>query len=670
MEEWLPIPNYTGYLISKSGFVKSIKRNPHRILAIRTECKTKYVRLCLQGKDTNFQLWTLVALTFLPNPNNYEHVMFKDGNSLNVTAYNMAWAQNPYTQEDEHKWEVIKGYPMYEICEIGIRNVKSRKLLKVEPRRGAYATTGLLNDDKRQITIPVHELMAKQFVPNPNNLPLIKFIDGDKDNFHPNNLVWVDHDEKSTKSRYSNEELNLMDWREITGYPGYLISSVGIIVSNKRNNPMVMEETFRHGKKRISLMGANGGKSEQIAKLLATAFLPNPKAYRYILYIDKNPLNVCLDNVRWAENPYNIEAEYQWDNLKDFPKYEIGPIGIRNIITRKILKPLTAGYDNNYPHVVLTVDKSSSIGTAIHILMARHYIPNPENKPYVNHKDGNKNNFHFSNLEWVTPKENAQHAKKMGLIPDRTGKGGRPIEELDLSGTIINEFSSLKNAAFAVGCSTTTLLDYFKKKLRVDKTIVYNDYIYNDRILRYKVYNDLDGEIWKQVNTEYPETNARYDVSNMGRVRNRKTDQVLEQSFSGPYKIVGLSTLNGISNQHRVHRLVAFTFLPFTDRSHQVNHIDKNESNNLLINLEILPVAEHNMKDHGKPIFGITRDNRTYVIYPSLVDAGKSLGIVPHGINTAMTRNGTAGGYLWYYLDDTRVQDFISRNKIPLIYNT
>jgi len=67
-----------------------------------------------------------------------------------------------------------------------------------------------------------------------------------------------------------------------------------------------------------------------------------------------------------------------------------------------------------YMKIGLSKDGEQSY-PSIHRLVAEAFIPNPENKRTVNHKDGDKKNNHVLNLEWATYSENIQHSVKHGL---------------------------------------------------------------------------------------------------------------------------------------------------------------------------------------------------------------------------------------------------------------
>lgn len=88
----------------------------------------------------------------------------------------------------------------------------------------------------------------------------------------------------------------------------------------------------------------------------------------------------------------------------------------------KILKPKI----DKYGYQVITLSKDGVRKTyTIHQLVAKAFIPNPENKKTVNHKDGNKLNNCIDNLEWATEKENQQHKWKNGLANYNRDEMGR-----------------------------------------------------------------------------------------------------------------------------------------------------------------------------------------------------------------------------------------------------
>jgi hypothetical protein len=71
-----------------------------------------------------------------------------------------------------------------------------------------------------------------------------------------------------------------------------------------------------------------------------------------------------------------------------------------------------------YEYIRIGLSKNGrSSFDSMHRLVAKAFVPNPDNKSYVNHKDGDKTNCRADNLEWVTSYENMQHSADTGLNP-------------------------------------------------------------------------------------------------------------------------------------------------------------------------------------------------------------------------------------------------------------
>lgn len=140
--------------------------------------------------------------------------------------------------------------------------------------------------------------------------------------------------------------------------------------------------------------------------------------------------------------------------LNYIEKYDVNENGIvKNTVTGKTYlgKPDKRGY--------LRVDGSINGKRIIifpHRAVAELFVPNPDNKPQVNHIDGNKLNNLYTNLEWVTCKENTIHAVKIGLISSYT-QGGKACVQKDKNGNIVNTFNSITEASKFLGVAHSTV---------------------------------------------------------------------------------------------------------------------------------------------------------------------------------------------------------------------
>lgn len=141
--------------------------------------------------------------------------------------------------------------------------------------------------------------------------------------------------------------------------------------------------------------------------------------------------------------------------IKNYPNYVIHDNGlVENIKTGRFLHPMFFG--NGYLRVGLSKEGEQKF-FLIHRLVAEAFLPNPENFPIVNHKDGNPSNNNVSNLEWCSQEYNANYqtsTTKRGPKPrpDVPQKEPKPkIGKYNLDGELIKIYNSISEAALDLG---------------------------------------------------------------------------------------------------------------------------------------------------------------------------------------------------------------------------
>lgn len=147
-------------------------------------------------------------------------------------------------------------------------------------------------------------------------------------------------------------------------------------------------------------------------------------------------------------------AEERWDSViiddNKYP-YKVSDCGrVVSVGSGKILKPSLD--QRGYPQVVVYLNAKPKT-RRVHVLVAKIFVDNPGNLPEVNHKDGNKFNPHYTNLEWNTSKQNKDHSVKMGLWKPNefNGKSRKVVDSV--TGRV---YFSVRDA------SNNTGIDYYK----------------------------------------------------------------------------------------------------------------------------------------------------------------------------------------------------------------
>jgi len=347
----------------------------------------------------------------------------------------------------------------------------------------------------------------------------------------------------------------------------------------------------------------------------------------------------------------------EWREIRDFPNYSVSNLG--NVMNNKTNKLMRLNLKAGYYQICLTAEKIRK-QFKVHRLVALAFIPNPENKPEVNHKDKNKVNNNVKNLEWNTRLENCHH-KSVGLV--YKSNKNRPIIRLDkITEEILENYNSIEDAGIWAFNNKLTSNSHNGRNAigNCVNGLTKSAYGYK---WKYIEKNNLENEEWREIDTnkilnEENISDKKYYVSNLGRFKN-SYGTIMEN-----YKINenGYIRIYIYKQTFALHRLVALTFLENPENKETVNHKDGNKLNNKLDNLEFVTNKEQQIHKFEIGLGNnFTRKIKQYDLefneiktFNSIVEASKELNIGKAGINaTCLYKQKHSGGFVFRYLEDT-----------------
>ena len=192
--------------------------------------------------------------------------------------------------------------------------------------------------------------------------------------------------------------------------------------------------------------------------------------FRTFLFTGSLILSVNMQNEIWKPAA-GLETRYEASNLGRIRSI---PLIIYDKRNRPLVvkgKVLSYGNTRNYKSISLRIGVGTKKTFLVHRVIAATFVPNPENKPEIDHIDGNPHNNRADNLRWVTHKEN----QNMPILKQRMGNAkrgdkcyfygkrnlevvnARPIMQMDLQGNVIKVFPSATEAHRQTGILTTTI---------------------------------------------------------------------------------------------------------------------------------------------------------------------------------------------------------------------
>jgi len=336
--------------------------------------------------------------------------------------------------------------------------------------------------------------------------------------------------------------------------------------------------------------------------------------------------------------------------INNYPNYSISKKGlVKNINTGKFLS--LKKKSDGYISVKLT-NENGRKGYRVNRLVACAFIPNPENKPTVNHKNHNRCDNNVDNLEWATSAEQNIHKRKPNKINQRKALGVCVLRIDKDTNETIEEYDSLTSASeWCIENKLTENKGAIGQISMVCKGKGITAFGFKWVYKKNSDNCDVDEE-WRPILPIHVDGTEGYFMSNYGRLKN-KHGHIRNGWDNNEYVQVSI----GKRKSYLLHIIIALTFIENSDPENkkEVNHIDGDKKNNKVTNLEWVTHSENvqHAFDTGltptKPVVQYDVNGNKIASFNSAAEASRQLKLSagPSNILRVLDSDNLACGFIW-----------------------